>query len=132
MSKNKAPEPVSFFQGYTWIVGLLFLAGGTALILTQKKGGASETNPNSPFGPTVVNKTSAPGPAPEGMVWIPGGEFSMGSEDPVACACEGGGHDPMPDARPIHRAYVDGYFIDATEVTNAQFAKFTEATATAT
>jgi sulfatase modifying factor 1 len=135
MSKTKAtrpskgPEQVSFFQGHTWIVGLVLLASGTALILTQPKKDAGTTaTPNSPFGPTIQNKTPAPGPAPEGMVWIPGGEFSMGSEDPVACACEGGGHDPMMDARPIHRAYVDGFFIDATEVTNTQFAKFAEAT----
>jgi formylglycine-generating enzyme required for sulfatase activity len=134
MSNNKAPrtnpepEPASFFQGYSWIVGLIFLAGGTALILTQPKKDAAAPQSKGPFGPTVENKIAAPGPAPEGMVWVPGGEFSMGSEDPVACACEGGGHDPMFDARPIHRAYVDGFFIDATEVTNSQFAKFAEAT----
>jgi formylglycine-generating enzyme required for sulfatase activity len=32
---------------------------------------------------------------PAGMVWIPGGEFAMGSEDPTSCVC--GGKDPMPD-----------------------------------
>src|SRR5215469_6591088 len=34
------------------------------------------------FGPTVPNTTPAPGPAPQGMAWIPGGEFSMGAHDP--------------------------------------------------
>lgn len=52
----------------------------------------------------------------------------MGAEDPTTAACEGAGHDPMNDARPIHRAYVDGFFMDATEVTNAQFAQFVKAT----
>jgi formylglycine-generating enzyme required for sulfatase activity len=35
------------------------------------------TNPPalSAFAPTVPNQTPAPGPAPEGMVWIPGGAF---------------------------------------------------------
>ena len=28
------------------------------------------------------------------------------------------------DARPIHRVYVDGFFMDKTDVTNAEFAKF--------
>lgn len=32
------------------------------------------------------------------------------------------------DARPIHRVYVDGFHMDATEVTNAQFAAFVKAT----
>jgi sulfatase modifying factor 1 len=32
------------------------------------------------------------------------------------------------DATPIHRVYVDAFWMDATEVTNAQFAKFVDAT----
>jgi formylglycine-generating enzyme required for sulfatase activity len=60
------------------------------------------------------------------MVWIPGGEFSMGAHDPRGT--EHGGHDPMADARPIHRVSVDGFWMDATEVTNEQFARFVKAT----
>ena len=67
-----------------------------------------------------------PGPAPEGMVWIPGGEFAMGSDDPTSSLC--GGKDAMPDARPIHPVHVDGFWMDRTEVTNAQFEKFVQAT----
>lgn len=55
---------------------------------------------------------------PTGMVWIPGGEFRMGSEDPLA----------RPDERPVHRVRVDGFWLDETEVTNAQFAAFAKAT----
>ena len=54
---------------------------------------------------------------PPGMVWIPGGEFWMGSDEPE-----------FPDARPWHRVYVDGFWMDKTEVTNAQFEKFVKAT----
>jgi formylglycine-generating enzyme required for sulfatase activity len=92
-------------------------------------GGAAPTvamDPDSPFQATVENRGAAPGPAPEGMVWIPGGEFSMGCDDPRAGVC--GGPDAMPDARPIHRVQVDGFWMDRTEVTNAQFARFVAAT----
>jgi len=61
------------------------------------------------------------------MVWIPGGEFSMGADG----LSEGASHcspGTVSDCGPIHRVYVDGFWMDATEVTNAQFAKFVEAT----
>ena len=77
--------------------------------------------------PTVIDSASvAPTPAPEGMAWIPGGEFSMGSSDPRRELC--GGNEPMEDARPIHRVSVGGFWMDRTEVTNAEFARFVAAT----
>jgi formylglycine-generating enzyme required for sulfatase activity len=60
------------------------------------------------------------------MRWIPGGKFSMGAKDPTSLP--DGGHEPMEDARPIHRVYVDGFWMDATDVTNAEFARFVKAT----
>jgi formylglycine-generating enzyme len=78
------------------------------------------------FKETIVNKNNYPGSTPEGMVWIPGGEFSMGGVNPVGMT--DGGHEQMNDARPVHRVYVDGFFMDATEVTNAEFEKFVNAT----
>ena len=86
----------------------------------------SATNISSRDQPTVSEIKLDLSMAPEGMVWIPGGEFSMGTEDPTEMVC--GGHDPMPDARPIHRVYVDGFWMDATEVTNEQFGRFVHAT----
>lgn len=86
----------------------------------------AEQSAKAGFAPTIPNKAPVTTPAPEGMVWIPGGEFSMGSADPRNMPY--GGHDPMNDARPIHRVYVDGFWIDKTEVTNEQFAKFVKAT----
>ncbi len=74
---------------------------------------------------TLPNKVRA-GAVPEGMVWIPGGEFSMGSEDPTVSCC--GGSDPTLDARPVHRVSVDGFWMDKTEVTNEQWEKFVNAT----
>ena len=66
------------------------------------------------------------GPAPDGMVWIPGGEFSMGAADPPGM--DHVGMSATLDSRPIHRVYVDGFWIDETDVTNAQYAKFVKAT----
>lgn len=59
----------------------------------------------------------AAGNAPDGMVWIPTGEFRMGSDDPH-----------FPDAQPIHLVWVDGFWIDKTDVTNEAFRKFVNAT----
>ncbi|HEV9037566.1 MAG TPA: formylglycine-generating enzyme family protein [Puia sp.] len=77
------------------------------------------------FGPTRLN-TFRPEHIPAGMVWIPGGEFSMGNADPVGTP--DGGHERMNDARPVHRVYIDGFLMDATEVTNNEFAAFVKAT----
>jgi sulfatase modifying factor 1 len=60
-----------------------------------------------------IGRAPAPGPAPAGMVWIPGGEFWMGCE---MCG--------MPDAEPLHLVAVNGFWMDATPVTNEQFARF--------
>ena len=85
----------------------------------------STAAPASQAGPKWASSTP-PGHSPEGMAWIPGGEFSMGSVDPRGLPQ--GGRDPMTDARPIHRVAVDGFWIDRTEVTNDQFAAFVRAT----
>jgi formylglycine-generating enzyme required for sulfatase activity len=55
---------------------------------------------------------------PEGMVWIPGGEFTMGTNDPSV----------SPAEHPAHRVRVDGFWMDETDVTNAQFRRFVEET----
>ncbi len=52
------------------------------------------------------------------MVWIPGGEFIMGTDDARSYDHE----------RPAHRVEVNGFWISATEVTNQQFRKFVDAT----
>ena len=62
-------------------------------------------------------KIEPPPAPPPGMVWIPGGAFMMGTDDPR-----------FPDARPRHKLAVDGFWMDATEVTNEEFARFVEAT----
>jgi len=80
------------------------------------------------FLPTIENKTLPLDPAPKGMVWIPGGEFSMGSEIPSEGVCTMATMIAVEDAKPIHRVYVDGFWIDKTVVTNEEFEKFVKAT----
>ena len=60
------------------------------------------------------------------MVWIPGGEFSMGADTASDGMC--GLPGLTLDSQPVHRVYVDGFWMDATEVTNEQFAQFVAAT----
>ena len=67
-------------------------------------------------------------PAPAGMVWIPGGEFSMGAAETLAMSPVG--MQATTDSRPVHRVAVDGFWMDETEVTNAQFAAFVRETST--
>jgi formylglycine-generating enzyme len=67
--------------------------------------------------PVAVNSAPAPGPAPEGMVWVPGGTFWMGCD-----TCD------MPDAAPAHLVTVDGFWMGKTPITSAQFEKFVKAT----
>lgn len=58
--------------------------------------------------------------SPEGMVWVEGKTFLQGAKegDPYA----------MMREKPAHKVSVDGFFIDATEVTNKEFKAFIEAT----
>ena len=52
-------------------------------------------------------------PLPKGMVLIPAGEFQIGSNDAEA-----------DDDEPVRTVYVDAFYMDETEVTNAQFKEF--------
>jgi sulfatase modifying factor 1 len=57
---------------------------------------------------------------PEGMVWIPGGTFMQGAVTSDGMA--------MNHEKPAHEVAVDGFFMDKTEVTNAEFQKFVDET----
>lgn len=63
----------------------------------------------------VAGKTD---PAHPGMVWIAGGTYRMGGDNSQAQA----------DEYPKHTVTVAGFWMDKTEVTNAQFAAFVKAT----
>ena len=71
---------------------------------------------NAVFSPAASQLAGTNAFSTNGMVWIPGGTFWMGSEE------------GQPDEKPLHEVTVDGFLMDATEVTNEQFEKFTKAT----
>ena len=57
---------------------------------------------------------------PEGMIWVKGKTFTQGAKPNDTFA--------MPREKPAHKVSVDGFFIDAHEVTNRDFRKFVTAT----
>lgn len=66
---------------------------------------------SSPARPKSLSRPPKPN-----MIWMPGGTFSMGS------------NDFYPEEKPVHQVTVDGFWIDKYQVTNRQFQKFVKAT----
>jgi len=93
---------------------IIDLKTGNATILLEMKleGNKLEQKPDTPI--NNDNKGNIKDNAP--MVLIPAGEFQMGSND---------GED---DEKPVHTVYLDAFYMDVYEVTNAQYKKFTDAT----
>ena len=77
--------------------------------------GSSIEMPSAPIVSPGPSRPSGPPPDSD-MVWIPGGTFTMGS------------NDHYREERPAHRVTVDGFWIDRTPVTNEQFACFVDST----
>jgi formylglycine-generating enzyme len=146
--KRSAPES----NKKLWLAGLVIILGIVACFAVYKHTSSVLANLPSPstsapaaqestppashaampemkqdaFEPTTTNNVKAPSNRPEGMVWIDGGEFSMGAQDPPDM--DDVGMKATLDSRPVHRVYVDGYFMDKTDVTNAAFERFVKAT----
>jgi sulfatase modifying factor 1 len=115
---------------------------GCCVVWYLLAGNASKSNVNIPFAEahpssaivraettfelTVAHPAATPSPVPPDMNWIPGGDFSMGAQDSPDMDMVG--MNATLDSRPIHRVRVDGFYMDKTDVTNAEFAKFVKAT----
>jgi sulfatase modifying factor 1 len=111
--------------GLLWALGPNTKPENDRESVSQAKSSAGSSDTYG-FQPTRLNPVKPSAQAPEGMVWIPGGEFSMGSDHRSESLC--GLPGITNDAVPIHRVYVDPFWMDATEVTNAQYKAFVEAT----
>jgi formylglycine-generating enzyme required for sulfatase activity len=110
-------------------IAIVPIAGAVVLAFTtmRSRPPAADAPSSGPFPPTVENKNRPSDAAPGGMVWIPGGEFSMGAREPMDTH-DAVGMQATTDSRPVHRVFVDGFWMDATEVTNEQFAIFVKET----
>lgn len=94
------------------------ILGGAALCLLSACDKGAATGENSKSSAESQN-------APEGMVMIPGGTFTMGTSQ------ESSGENPVRSGAeefPVHRVIVEGFWMDETEVTNRQFKAFVDAT----
>ena len=67
----------------------------------------------TPIIPTPEPKPITPS-VPSDMILIPAGEFQMGSNENT-------------DEKPVHTVYIDAFYIDTDEVTNAQYKVFVDA-----
>ncbi|HVZ54553.1 MAG TPA: formylglycine-generating enzyme family protein [Pseudolabrys sp.] len=103
---------------------LCIAAFGAALLAQHAQGQASAAGTAKPALSSerlCTHYSGLPAPStdetrPAGMAWIPGGTFLMGS------------NDRYREEQPPRYATVTGFWIDRTEVTNAQFAAFVAAT----
>ena len=68
------------------------------------------------FPTPVIAAQTQTNTCPDAMAWIPGGTFRMGSDD------------FFPEEKIVESVTVDGFCLEKTEVTNAQFAEFVKAT----
>ena len=93
------------------------LAASLLIASLTGSGIAASLEPQVLYIPLVSIDTGGPLPPP-GMVFVPAGEFQMGTEVPLPYTC-------MPDNTtcPLHKVYLSGYFVDRYEVSNLQYAQ---------
>ena len=90
----------------------LELSGYKSRVLKLMVRGGQQTPWHSRLEAVPIHQGDA---ALEGMVLVPAGEFQMGSNDGEF------------DERPVHTVYVDAFYMDVYEVTNAEYKKFVDA-----
>ncbi len=92
---------------------------------------ATRIGPTAP--PRALNAGATQTRAKDGavMVYVPAGEFLMGSTDAeinaVLTRCSHCKREYFADELPQHTVYLDAFWIDRTEVTNAQYSKCVDA-----
>jgi formylglycine-generating enzyme required for sulfatase activity len=74
---------------------------------------SAAAQPQAPSAPAASASAAAPASCPENMVWIPAGQFFMGSD----------AKDAMANQKPSHNVTLDGFCMDLYEVTAQQYKK---------
>lgn len=99
------------------IMGLVLLSLISMGCKTEQK---KPLSPTEPIALDFIKDMPKGTEIPNGMVWIPGGEFYQGA---VA-------HDTqaMKHEKPQHKVLLDGFFMDLHPVTNAEFKEFIDET----
>lgn len=108
------------------VVGLVLLTGTFFVVSSFNLIGSNNSSKNNPANSSIsevskknpsntASKDSSPIP-PDGMAYVPGGEFTMGRDT------------GMDIEKPAHKVSVQPFFMDVFETTNEQYAEFVKAT----
>ena len=103
---------------YLMLLGLACIAFAATYAATKYFRAAPNSNSQTQSSQIESIKPVQSAGDTKGMIWIPGGEFTMGTNSEKG----------RPEEKPAHRVRVDGFWMDETEVTNEQFAAFVEST----
>lgn len=114
---------MSYFNGKAVFVWASLVSISTGAVVARAQ------EPVSPSPPPAVSPSGSPKP-PEGMILVPAGAFSMGTNQTDNTDDNQGTNTPLNnnDERPKHAVTTKAFFLDQTEVTNAQYKRFCDAT----
>src|SRR3954470_13916436 len=76
------PRSEAIAMSHLIFIVLVIFTSSMRLVQSTAAEDQAQDRVQSPIAATIADTTPAPASAPNGMVWIPGGEFSMGSDDP--------------------------------------------------
>lgn len=109
LGKTGSPMGDVTGDGAVNVLDLVRVAQDLGKMTTPAGGGGTSAG-----GGTPANGGTTPPPSYENMELIPAGEFRMGSNS-------------ADREKPVHSVYVDAFYMDKYEVTNAEYAEFLNA-----